>query len=269
MAGAASAVPVVWATIVWSLGPERAWQVFGVPLLAYVPLTCLGIAVASAISVSWALDEDARQSRIAVLNWQTHVMQQGIWAERMRLGRYLHGSVQAALTSTALQIETSVAKGVDSADIVASVSPKLRELIADLERRSDATPEPVDVTAVLGQITTVWSRVATIDCEVDALAQRACSEDPDAAEKVVEIAREAITNSIRHGRAGSVHVTVARSNDGSIVITVRDDGSAGSGTAGFGSAMLDDLCLEWSRTREQGTVLMCRMATAARLDQPV
>ena len=269
LAGAASAIPVVWATVVWGLGPERAWQVFGVPLLAYVPLTCLGIAVAAAISVSWALDEDSRQSRIAVLKWQTEVMQQGIWAERMRLGRYLHGSVQAALTSSALQIETSLAKGLDCADIVASVSTKLRDLVVDLERRGDSPPEPVDVTAVLSEIVTVWSRVATIDCAVDALAQQACSEDPDAAEKVVEITREAITNAIRHGRAGEVHVVVTCDRDGSIIIMARDNGSAGSGGAGFGSAMLDDLCLEWSRTREQGTVLTCRVATATPLHHPV
>ena len=269
-AGFAAALPVALSSA-WGLGPERAWAVFGVPLLAYVPTTCLGLAIAAAISLSWALDEDTRQARIATLHWQTQVTRQGIWAERMRLGRFLHGSVQATLTSTALQIETSLARGQACDAIASTAAAHLAHLAEEMDRREMQATSAVDVSAVLGQIASVWSRVAEITCEVSPAAQEACSADPDAAEKVVEIVREAITNSVRHGRATVIAVGISRGSNGSLGIEVRDDGTAGAGgQAGFGSAMLDDMCLEWSRERDDGTVLLCRVATyAGRVDQPV
>jgi signal transduction histidine kinase len=263
-AGAASAVPVAWSST-WGVGPTDAWAVFGIPLLAYVPITSLGVAIAAAISKAWALDTDTRAARIASLTWQTRLVRQGIASERMRLGRFLHGSVQSTLTSTALLIETGLARGEDVREIAGEASRRLRLLVE--QTRTRAEQPPIDVVDVLDQIAEVWSRQARVDISVDSSASLACSRDPNAAESVVEIVREAIANSIRHGHATSVLASVESSGEALLSIEIRDDGVfRESASQGFGSVMLDDMCLEWSRepTDAGGTLLRCTIPTSAR-----
>jgi signal transduction histidine kinase len=251
-AGAASAVPVAWSST-WGVGPTDARAVFGIPLLAYVPITSLG------------LDTDTRAARIASLTWQTRLVRQGIASERMRLGRFLHGSVQSTLTSTALLIETGLARGEDVREIAGEASRRLRVLVE--QTRTRAEQPPIDVVDVLDQIAEVWSRQARVDITVDSSASLACSRDPNAAESVVEIVREAIANSIRHGHATSVLASIESSGEALLSIEIRDDGVfRESASQGFGSVMLDDMCLEWSRepTHAGGTLLRCTIPTLAR-----
>lgn len=273
-AGVASAVPVAWSAQ-WGVGPERAWEVFGVPLLYYLPITCLGVAIASAIAQSWALDADAQRARIAAIEWQTQRLQQGIWAERTRLGRFLHGSVQSSLTSTALLIESGLSRQVAESQLVAQAADRLEQLLAAVEGHDGDGVAMVDVEEVLGSIATVWMRLATITIDLDAQARALCGSDPDAAEHVVEIVREAIANAIRHGRATRVGVDITSENDVKapmcVRIGVRDDGTwQGQFAPGMGSAMLDDLCIAWSRERVDGwTVLEALVPTARAGESPL
>lgn len=259
----ASALPVAWASA-WGLGPERAWAIFGVPLLAYVPITCLGIAIATAISQAWALDEDTRAARIAALDWQQARQQQELWSERQRLGRHLHGAVQSTLTATALAIEAGVRRGTPTADVRDDALARLEPMLT----AQSVTPPAVDALAVddvLASIARVWSRLADVIVTIHDSASASLFEDPAAADKVVEVAREGIANAIRHGHARHVTVVIDQTSAGAIEITVNDDGTLTTNArAGLGSATLDDLCLEWSRSGSStGTVLHCRIPVGA------
>ena len=263
VAAAASAMPVAIASA-RQLGPADAWDVFGIPLFAYVPVMCFGLAIAGAITQAWALDEDSRRSRIETLTWQTQRLHQQVWADRTRLGRFLHGSIQSSLTSTALLIETSVAKAVDPAEIAQHASLRLRSVL-DAAAEPAATSIPgADVSGTLHRIAQVWSRLADITIDIADSAERACARDVSAAEAVIEITREGITNAIRHGNADSVLVNV--DHDGQdLVLVITDNGSLGSTTrTGLGTSMLDSMCTTWSRERSAngGTVLACRIPCA-------
>lgn len=263
VAAAASATPVAIASV-RQLGPADAWAVFGIPLFAYVPVMCFGLAIAGAITQAWALDEDARRSRIETLAWQTQRLNQQVWAERKRLGRFLHGSVQSSLTSTALLIETSVAKEMDPGEIARQAGLRLRSVL-------DATAAPTtsglpgaDIALTLDRVAQVWSRLADISIDVTDAVERTCALDIDAAEATIEVAREGITNAIRHGNADSVMVRVQHDGQ-ALALVVTDNGSfSAASRAGLGTSMLDSMCTTWSRERsaDGGTVLECRIPCA-------
>lgn len=261
IAAAASAMPVAIASA-RQLGPADAWDVFGIPLFAYVPVMCLGLAIAGAITQAWALDEDSRRSRIEMVMWQAQRLQQQVWAERTRLGRFLHGSVQSALTSTALFINTSIARGEDPSIICRQSALRLEDVLTTTEAGVDQAAR-IDVSDVLARVAQVWSRVANVSLNVEDAAIHACAVDSAAAESVVEVVREAITNAIRHGGAQTVRVTIAL-EAGQIVVVVVDDGSLTSSTSkGLGTSILDATCASWSRERSitGGTVLTCHVNT--------
>ena len=265
LAGIASALPVAWSAD-WGLGPERAWAVFGVPLMAYVPITCLGIAVISAIGQAWALDADAREARIAALDWQARQQVQTVWAERRQWGRYLHGSVQSLLTSTALTIETTLRKQIPARDIADTAQTRLTVLTSDERLVQDRPPPGSDIEEVLVRITGIWSRVATTTLQVDERARSALAGDPAAAEAVIEIVREALANAVRHGHARRINIAVTCPGATRLLVEVHDDGSPnGAGQPGLGSSTLDELCLEWNRegTHATGTTLSCHVPIAA------
>jgi signal transduction histidine kinase len=48
-------------------------------------------------------------------------------------------------------------------------------------------------------------------------------DDLARAEALVRVAQEAVTNAVRHGRAGTIDIDVAR-NDGAVILTVANDG---------------------------------------------
>ena len=270
LAAVASALPVAISSG-WEISPERSWAVFGVPLLAYVPITCAGIAVGTAISTAWALDEDARASRIASLTWQTRLDEQRTWVTRRQWGRHLHGSVQSALTSTALLIEMQLRSGADPSAVADQARERLSPvLLASAEPPPETT---VDVEEVLGGITAVWSRVASIRVTLDSAAHADLAVDSAAAERVVEIVREGLSNAIRHGHAREVHIDVVTDGGGAVDVSIRDDGAwtSRAGT-GLGSALLDEWCLTWERQRTGagGTLLQCQVAVdSGSLSQPV
>ena len=273
-AALASALPVAWSDAS-GVGPERAWAVFGVPLLAYVPITCLGIAVVTAISQSWALDEDTRAARIAALDWQQARQQQQLWSERQRLGRHLHGTVQSVLTATALSIDAGLRRGTPLAEIRDDACARLAPLLSANDAVGSQISAVQDPSDVLASIARVWSRLARVSVTMTDRATSSLEVDGAAADKVVEITREGIANAIRHGHARNVDVHVdAPPSVGSYIssldIIVQDDGSMPpSSNTGLGSATLDELCLEWTRESEHGgTVLRCRIPLGIGAAQP-
>ena len=259
LAGLAASLPVALSNS-WEISPERAWAVFGVPLLAYVPMTCLGIAIVTAISQSWAMDTDAREALIASLEWRHRQLLLTLWAERTRLGRFLHGSVQSTLTSTALGIETGLHIGTPPATLADQAVERLSDLLGEgdvLDADSERVMNPADL---LTRIAAIWSRVSTISINIDTSADTSMTHDSSAAEATVEIVREAIANAIRHGHARNITVNVAHSDPRHLSVTVFDDGSLSkSAQPGLGSAILDELCSEWERrsVHSEGTMLRC------------
>jgi signal transduction histidine kinase len=151
--------------------------------------------------------------------------------ERGRLARELHDAMSQSLFS--LQLSAEAAARLLPADpegaaaalatvqaLAAQVSTELRTTVeglrpADLERDG--------LAATLVNQLTVAGRAHDVPVELE--IGDGIDLDPEAEHQVLRIAQEAVTNALRHARAGRVAVSLGPDGpDGGLVLRVADDG---------------------------------------------
>jgi signal transduction histidine kinase len=84
------------------------------------------------------------------------------------------------------------------------------------------------------------------------------SDDPVATSALIEVVREAVGNSIRHGNATSIVVTIVLRETNLIGLIIADNGSGIAVTAvpGIGSQLFSSLTYDWTiETSPAGTVI--------------
>lgn len=161
--------------------------------------------------------------------------------ERVQLGRNLHDSICQTLYAVSLTLEGLRPK-VANGD-AAATTQRLDQCITELRRLNhevrsyikELEPETVlrqpftealEAMLAAQPFTDDTRLVRKLDPEATALVA------PERATEVVNILREAISNSLRHGQAHTITIH-ARSGDGTVVLAVQDDGAGfDPGTAG-------------------------------------
>jgi len=150
--------------------------------------------------------------------------------ERRQVGHDLHDSVGQELTGVAFMCkvleENLNARGLAEAADAARIAEHVNEVIA-LTRRLSSGLSPVELEArglmaALEKLAADTESVFGISCEFEC-DETVLIHDNAVATHLYCIAQEAVSNAVRHGRAGYVAVRLAAS-DGSITLTVEDDG---------------------------------------------
>ena len=164
--------------------------------------------------------------------------------ERRRLARELHDETGQALTSILLGLRTiEEAKGeveLDAAltevrDLVRATLQDVRQLAVELR------PKALDdfgLVAALERLTSSFGEQTGISMEFQS-SLPAGRLSPEVETALYRIVQEALTNIVKHSRAGRVSIVVGR-KDGAVSVVVEDDG------VGFDPA----------RTREEGLGLI-------------
>ena len=153
--------------------------------------------------------------------------------EQRRIGHDLHDGLGQHLTGTALASRVAIDHlaarelhaEAEKVERVAGLISDAIELTRNLAR--GLSPVVVEVEGLSIALTELAeSTVAQfyLPCAFEADPSLRVS-DPVVATHLYRIAQEAITNAIRHGRAGSVHLALAREPEGGgLMLTIRDDG---------------------------------------------
>ena len=159
--------------------------------------------------------------------------------ERVRLGRDLHDSLSQTLYAVSLSLEGARNKLSDPTQ--AETRRRIDQCIGELRRLNqevrayikELEPTTLQRESFLEALTALLAALPAdetavrlerrIDVEAAALIP------PERATEVVNIVREAISNSLRHGRPGVITVRIQR-GVGAVALAVQDDG------AGFNSA---------------------------------
>lgn len=260
-------VGVLLATVTGALvapGTILGLSALGVPAPRFVlaPSLVVGAAFA-ALCALMAVVEEARTSAETELQSAVHRLQESIsalrqhtWIARRRLSVLVHGAVQGVIHAAVIRLGQP--GGADPATI-AAIRRDVESALARLDdQRADA--EALDRT--LAEIAGTWSGVCAVTWAVAPDAVAVLDADLDRCECAAEIAREGVHNAVVHGGAGAVHVAISREQD-RLVVRVEDDGRISEGPAGLGSRMLDDVCVQWSRTSTgSGTVLAAELSLA-------
>lgn len=228
-----------------------------VALCSFIPLTVAAAAVAQELA---RRTEEDRADTVAELEVLTSILRRELWREHRRLALTVHGPIQSALVAAAI----AMSREDFSVGQVPSLAAALDQAMAHIDRT--AGPQP-PVASAVRNLTTLWVDSASITFTGDREALDVIDTDDALRTVVVEILREGVSNAIRHGAADHVHITIGLDTAGAISIVIDDDGDGPplAQIPGLGSAMLDEIALDWSLARE-ATLTRLRVDLALNAD---
>jgi signal transduction histidine kinase len=166
------------------------------------------------------------------------------WFHERALARALHGPIQSAVEAAAHRLDDEALK----ADVSASVVDGIR---ADLLRSLDVLKSPehgvTSLNTGIARVVGTWEGVCDIDVNVQPEAESILDVDVISRTCAVGIITDVVSNSVRHGKASRVHVSVDGVGE-SLVIEVLDNGAGRviDPVGGQGTSFLDECTLDWS-----------------------
>ncbi len=213
---------------------------------AFVPVWNAGIVLAFYLVVVWLLDRLRAMQR--ELEHRVRIRTRALTEEmaererlerellevgereRRRIGRDLHDSLGQLLTGTALAGQVLQEKLTSRSVAEAGDAARIVELIEDAIEQTRALSRGLDPVEVEGggleqglrELASKTSELSATRCEYASDGPVAV-RDSVAATHLYRIAQEAITNAIKHGRAGRIVLSLA-AVPGGVRLTVRDDG---------------------------------------------
>lgn len=157
-------------------------------------------------------------------------------SKNIEIAKYLHAILQTRLMSYAMQLE--------SGSITAAQLEQLTDLLAN--PMQDFELADANLADGLAELRLQWEPLVEIKFQLTS-----ASSPKD--KPTLQVIREAIANSVRHGLASQVTVEVA---DGKTrTVTVSDNGiGPRTGPMGLGTTIFNQLCQKWglSRNKEGG-----------------
>ena len=174
-----------------------------------------------------------------------------IWLIRRNAAWVLHGPIQSALISSAMTLANSNFGESDRKTVTA----RIEEAVSALQSNNNMHQK---LEVALEGIANLWSRSCTVSWRIDPQLLESLEADLDTATCLIEVATEGVSNAVRHGAARSIAIDISAPSDEIARIEIRDDGRGlgGNQEPGLGSAMLDQICLEWHRDAHAGGVIL-------------
>lgn len=173
-------------------------------------------------------------------------LSQELWLNRKRMAALLHGPVQASLYAAAIGMAQTTNP---SAEYLARVQRDIESALAQLTNPNHLESETL--FSVLNQIKDLWSDSVEIDIDISPEMEAAITNEPLTCDATIELTRELVTNAIKHGKASLVRVKIENVDSGRFSVEVTDNGDAPNpdATPGYGTKVLNELSLNWERTR--------------------
>lgn len=152
--------------------------------------------------------------------------------EAFRIGRDLHDEMSQHLLGIALKgmlLERKLKKrNLPEVSVVQEMTEEINQAIAKTRKIAQSLfPQALgkkDFLAALGDLTEKIRTSFGANLQLKIGAER-LTLDPEKAVHLYRIIQEAVTNSIRHGRAENIEVVIRNAEGGRSLLEVRDDGS--------------------------------------------
>lgn len=153
------------------------------------------------------------------------------------MSRVLHGAVQTRLVACAMTIDNSSKSGDE-----VLLNLAMLEALSILQAPLPNQESEITLGAEVERKTSLWHGLCAFELQIDPRLVDVTNPEPREVGRIVE---EGISNSIRHGGASKIAVSVMSGADGSVMIQIDDNGSGiskqsrnkpGIGSAIFASA---------------------------------
>jgi signal transduction histidine kinase len=186
------------------------------------------------------------------------LLNQRLWVEKRDWALRIHGSVQASLTASLARLSGA---GTPSKEQLS----KVREHLAQASDGLKASGvKPVNLRASLKVIQKTWGGIVKIKVDLKSVSAQQVLVDPWGGVIANEIIKEAVSNSVKHGKADLIKVSFEQPKLGFVEIIVQDNGQGLSSrpSAGLGSQILDETAFPWSLENQPtgGTILKAQIA---------
>jgi signal transduction histidine kinase len=149
------------------------------------------------------------------------------------MSRVLHGAVQTRLVACAMTIDSSSKSGDE-----ASLNLAMLEALSILQAPLPISESEVTLGAEVARKLALWHGLCLFELQIDPRLVDVTNPEPREVGRIIE---EGISNSIRHGGASKIAVSVMSGADSSVVVQIDDNGSGISkpsqGKPGIGTAM--------------------------------
>lgn len=249
-----AATPLLWGSI-WIIDFFTGFDLTApyrlVPWAIIVLLTWWSSALS--VSVFQLLQEVSDQLDVTLSELRREVagLNGALRMQQKIVSRALHGPIQVAVTSSLHKLSTDPNLVTDE-----SFVETLRQRI-ELSLEALATPEvtTTPLSKVLADTKEVWEGVTDIRLTVSPNTFAAVETHPQISSALSELVTEAVSNAVKHGHAKKVTISLnVDSTADTVTLKVDNDGLPvpPHATAGLGSSLFDDLCVEWSRRSQSG-----------------
>jgi signal transduction histidine kinase len=188
------------------------------------------------------------------------LLNQRLWVEKREWALRIHGSVQASLTASLVRLS---GKGTPSREQLSKVREHLSQASNGLKA---SAVKSVDLRFSLKAIQKTWAGIVNIKVDIKSAPAQQVLDDKWGGVIANEIIKEAVSNSVTHGKADLVKVSFEGATPGFVQIIVQDNGRGLSpkSSSGLGSQILDETAFPWSLQNQPagGTILKAHIAIA-------
>lgn len=180
------------------------------------------------------------------LQHEVSIFEQQLWAARRNWLLTIHGSVQSSLTAALTRLSK---ENVD----FETVELAKRDINSAITALSKTPISQISFDQAMQNLTLTWQGVCEIEVDIKTEIKNLIAQDSRLTMCVNEIAKEAISNAVRHGDARFARISIEIIEDGLLDLTVANQGSspASSALTGIGSSILDDFSLSWSLENDE------------------
>ncbi|MGV1034836.1 MAG: hypothetical protein ACOYBP_06415 [Microbacteriaceae bacterium] len=189
------------------------------------------------------------RSENAELEWQLARVRAESFLQNRAISIALHGSVQAALSATALRLQLALRDDENPVDAVVQARADAHRAVAfDVDFSSGATP----IAALMSEAAELWEGVCAIENDLSAADCAKIDSDPVCARLAGDVLVELCMNAVKHGKATRVSISATVMTGRLCEVSVADNGQYcdpnGATAAGGGTQLLDQVSVRWERT---------------------
>lgn len=188
------------------------------------------------------------QREVVHLNNELRLVQRNV-------SRALHGPIAQAITSAVVRLNARSGAW----NPASSVQDIQLHLAQALEKLGSPTAVPPALQEAVAELREVWDEVVDICSSIDPTALALLEADSVGRSALIELIREGCSNAIRHGNARRISIDIAPLPSGQeVTLTIENDGQPPPPKAvrGMGSEMFDEMSIRWSRSHEDGRVIV-------------
>jgi signal transduction histidine kinase len=173
------------------------------------------------------------------LRWELARANALVWQEQQELSTALHRDIQGTLLASAFRLKQVIENGGDTGAAI----DEIRTILDDSVTLLQSSGGPETLHRVVSELVDRWTGVLDIRSTYSGSTRAVIEKDRVVMRAIRDMASEFATNSVKHGRAHTMTVTLALPSDHEVELTLTNDGDTidDDFSPGLGTILIENL----------------------------